>query len=71
MGRGKGQDSLHPLMPLRFSEFCSHADSPEGRGFSYWEDPREGSSPQGLRDSECQLGAQFTEETHQALCPKT
>lgn len=37
--------------PLRFSEFCSHADSPEGRGLSCWEGPREGSSPQGLRDS--------------------
>lgn len=51
MGRGEGQDSLHPLCPLRFSEFCSHADSPEGQGLSCWEGPREGSSPQGLRDS--------------------
>lgn len=58
--------------PLRFSEFCSHADSPEGRGQGCREGPREGGSPWGLRDSRnvC-LVPSLMEESHRALYPKT
>lgn len=52
MGREeKDWDSLHPLLPLRFPEFCSHADSPEGQSQGCWEGPGEAGSPQGLTDS--------------------